>query len=71
MSTRDRLGTRVGPMRLAWMVVVFKISRGYAVAGLDKRTVFCISNILACMDGKASIDSVSDTNCTNSHQFNF
>jgi hypothetical protein len=52
-------------MRLAWTVVVFKINRGYALAGLDKWTVFCISYILACLDGKASIDSASDANCTN------
>ena len=32
---------------------------------------FCIRYILACMDRKASIDSVSAANCTNSHQFDF
>ncbi len=33
ISTRERSGVKVGPMRFAWTVVVFKMSFGYERAG--------------------------------------
>jgi hypothetical protein len=57
-NTRERSGISVGPMRLAWSVVVFKISRGYS-AGVSLKLVseFCSACISASDSRKASVDS--------------
>ena len=57
-STRNRSGVSVGPMRLAWRVVVFKLGNSYVTGdSLKLVSVFCSARFSASASRKASVDS--------------